>query len=247
MSEIENISKAVIKRIAGLKQKKNRDETGLFVAEGEKCINELKEAFPIVHYLTPDNTPMRDLERLSSLRTPQGFIAVFKQPLYHLQQIDYKQLIVVLDGIQDPGNMGTILRTCDWFGIQDVVCSAQTVDCFSQKVVQASMGALAHVRVHYVPTLTEYLNNVRLSHPDLPFYGTLLDGNNLYEQDAVPQKKKGLIIMGNEGNGITKEVRRQITHSLYIPSYSNNHIESLNVGIATAIILAYFRLKENEK
>ena len=154
-------------------------------------------------------------------------------------------LILALDGVQDPGNLGTIIRTADWFGIEEIICSQDTVDCWNPKVVQATMGALARVHVHYI-NLYSFIQNVSQSSQDsnnFPIYGTLLDGKNMYSPDAIPSKQRGIIIMGNEGNGISSAIRSLITHPLYIPSFPAERptSESLNVGIATAIILAEFR------
>ena len=154
-------------------------------------------------------------------------------------------LILALDGVQDPGNLGTIIRTADWFGIEEIICSQDTVDCWNPKVVQATMGALARVHVHYI-NLYSFILNVLQSNQDgnnYPIYGTLLDGKNMYAPDAIPSKQRGIIIMGNEGNGISSAIRSLITHPLYIPSFPAERptSESLNVGIATAIILAEFR------
>ena len=227
-----------IKQLRSLHMKKYRDELGLFVAEGDKCISELAQSFTLVHHLTPANTPIKDIERLSSLRTPQGSIAVFRKPAYELPTPQAGTLYLALDGIQDPGNLGTIIRTADWFGIRDIICSPDTADCFSPKVVQATMGALARVRVHYT-NLPAWLAAAH----SIPVYGTLLDGKDLYAPDAIPDRQSGIIVMGNEGNGLSREVRQLVTHSLRIPSYPPDQptVESLNVAIATAIILAHFR------
>ena len=227
-----------IKQIRSLQIKKFRDELNLFVAEGDKCISELSKAFTLVQHFSADNTPLKDIERASSLRTPQGSIAVFRKPQFPLPVIQPDTLYLALDGIQDPGNLGTIIRTADWFGIRDIICSANTADCFSPKVVQATMGALARVRVHYTD-LPAWLTNSQHS----TIYGTLLTGKDLYAPDAIPDKRSGIIVMGNEGNGLSPEVRKLITHSLRIPSFPPDAptSESLNVAIATAVILAHFR------
>ena len=248
-----------IKQIRSLQIKKFRDELNLFVAEGDKCISELSKAFTLVQHFSADNTPLKDIERASSLRTPQGSIAVFRKPQFPLPVIQPDTLYLALDGIQDPGNLGTIIRTADWFGIRDIICSANTADCFSPKVVQATMGALARVRVHYTD-LPAWLTNTQRStlntqrstlnpkHSTLntqlsTIYGTLLTGKDLYAPDAIPDKRSGIIVMGNEGNGLSPEVRKLITHSLRIPSFPPDAptSESLNVAIATAVILAHFR------
>ena len=248
-----------IKQIRSLQIKKFRDELNLFVAEGDKCISELSKAFTLVQHFSAYNTPLKDIERASSLRTPQGSIAVFRKPQFQLPVIQPDTLYLALDGIQDPGNLGTIIRTADWFGIRDIICSANTADCFSPKVVQATMGALARVRVHYTDlpawltnsqhsTLNTQLSTLNPKHSTLntqlsTIYGTLLTGKDLYAPDAIPDKRSGIIVMGNEGNGLSPEVRKLITHSLRIPSFPPDEptSESLNVAIATAVILAHFR------
>lgn len=234
----EHLSKAQVKWVRSLQQKKNRDAEGVFVAEGEKCVNDLRDAFELLLLASPQNASRMEIEQMSSLRNPQGTIAVFRKR--EETDIDTQQLLVALDGVQDPGNLGTIIRTCDWFGIHDILCSKDTADCYNPKVVQATMGALARVRVHYVD-LPSVLAN--LSKQGIPLYGTLLDGKNIYDTNAIPDKQIGVIIMGNEGNGISPEIRKLISHPLFIPSYPANTptSESLNVGIATAIVLAEFR------
>ncbi len=241
-----------IKQIRSLQIKKFRDELNLFVAEGDKCISELSKSFTLVQHFSAADTPLKDIERASSLRTPQGSIAVFRKPQFPLPVIQPDTLYLALDGIQDPGNLGTIIRTADWFGIRDIICSANTADCFSPKVVQATMGALARVRVHYTDlpawltntqhsTLNTHRSTLNSQHSTI--YGTLLTGKDLYAPDAIPDKRSGIIVMGNEGNGLSPEVRKLITHSLRIPSFPPDAptSESLNVAIATAIILAHFR------
>ena len=249
-NNMSHLSKAQIKWVRQLQQKKFRDAEGVFVAEGEKCVNDLKEAFELLLLVTPDNATATEIEQMSSLRTPQGVIGVFKRRLdigYRLSDIGYRLsdigdgLWVALDGVQDPGNLGTIIRTCDWFGIHHIVCSRETADCYNPKVVQATMGALARVHIHYVDDLPSVLHAYQQA--GYPVYGTLLDGKNMYEPMAIASKEKGIIVMGNEGNGISPAVRDMVTHPLFIPSYPTNvpTSESLNVSIATAIVLAEFR------
>lgn len=235
----EHLSKSQIKWVRSLLQKKNRDAEGVFVAEGQKCVNDLLSAFELVLLATPDNATPTEIEQMSSLRTPQGVIAVFRKPIPDTQYLS-SNLMLALDGVQDPGNLGTIIRTCDWFGVHDILCSRDTADCYNPKVVQATMGALARVRLHYVD-LPEVLTELRQQ--GIPLYGTLLDGRNIYDTNAIPNKYTGVIIMGNEGKGISEAVRSLITHPLRIPSYPPDAptSESLNVGIATAITLAEFR------
>ena len=232
---MEHVSKAQIKLVRSLQHKKFRDELGLFVAEGDKCIEELRKGFELVNlYRAGENATATEIEQMSGLRTPQGSIAVFrKQIINHKSEIINGELLLALDGIQDPGNLGTIIRTCDWFGVKQIICSPDTADCYNPKVVQATMGALARVNVTYTD-LPAFL-------ADKPnIFGTLLEGENLY---ANPLNKEGIIVMGNEGNGISSEVRKIITHPIRIPSYPEGAetSESLNVAIATAIVLAEFR------
>lgn len=234
-----NVSKANIKLVRGLQQKKQRDEQRLFVAEGRKCVEEIAKGFEQVFlFVEGENASAEDIARMSSLRTPQGVIGVFRMP--DTVPMETGGLTVALDGVQDPGNMGTIIRTCDWFGVRDVVCSEDTVDCFNPKVVQATMGALARVRVHYTD-LSIWLTEV--SEKGVPVYGTLLDGKNMYGEGSIQERQRGVIVMGNEGNGISQAVRKCITHPLFIPPYPTGAetSESLNVGIATAVVLAEFR------
>lgn len=241
---MERISKTQIKLVKSLQLKKHRDETGLFVAEGEKCVEELRKGFELVHlYREGENATRLEIEQLSGLRTPQGVIGVFKKSEHsdYSEHSENSDLLLVLDGIQDPGNLGTIIRTCDWFGVRTILCSPDTADCYNPKVVQATMGALARVQIHYV-NLPSFLKDT-----NLPIFGTLLDGRDMYEElkrEGVNElKSEAIIIMGNEGNGISQAVRPFITHPLRIPSYPKDAetSESLNVAIATAIVLAEFR------
>lgn len=239
---MERITKNQVKFVRSLGRKKERDEAHVFLAEGEKCVSELMGKFSLVLRADATNATPLELEQMSQLRAPQGVIAVFRQPdeeQVSLAQLASSELVLALDGVQDPGNLGTIIRTADWFGVHHIFCSHETADCWSPKVVQATMGALARVHVHYVDLPAE------LSTPIFPFpiYGTLLDGRNIYEKAALPDKQHGVIIMGNEGNGISAELRSLITHPLFIPPYplGAETSESLNVSIATAVILAEFR------
>jgi len=263
---MEKISKSQVKLVKSLQLKKFRDELGLFVAEGEKCVSELSKRFELVHlYREGENATRTEIEQMSGLRTPQGVIGVFKKRDLSTFNFQLSTVVLALDGIQDPGNLGTIIRTCDWFGVHDIICSIDTADCFNPKVVQATMGALARVRVHYV-NLPEWLEEIKHQESGIRIYGTLLEGKDMYEvlsaqksvspkddltatrscSNAVLQQRgHEVIIMGNEGNGISPEVRPLVTHPIRIPSYPNKKtsdvIESLNVSIATGIVLAEFR------
>ncbi len=237
----DHLSKAKIKWVRSLQLKKNRDAEDLFVAEGAKCIHDLQTAFRLVLLVSQENATNEEIAHMSSLKTPQGAIGVFQKRKPTPLDACADCLIVALDGVQDPGNLGTIVRTCDWFGIHHILCSRETADCYNPKVVQATMGALARVQLHYVDNLANTLQNYQQK--GYPIYGTLLNGKDIYAIDAIPTKEKGIIVMGNEGNGISQEVREQVTHPLLIPSYPAGipTSESLNVSIATGIILAEFR------
>ena len=276
---MEKITKAQVKLVKSLQQKKFRDELGLFVAEGDKCVEELRKGFELEFRVQSTDrctdrvqtdsllASPKEIEQMSGLRTPQGVMGVFKKRPIGDWKLEIGDLVLALDGIQDPGNLGTIIRTCDWFGVHDIVCSLDTADCYNPKVVQATMGALARVRVHYVD-LPEWLKEptpIPSLKGRVNIYGTLLDGKDMYEvlrpsevsiqQSAVSSQHSDIIVMGNEGNGISQEVRKLITHPIRIPSYPKNGasghsekkeeasdvIESLNVSIATAIVLAEFR------
>ena len=238
---MEHISKAQIKLIRSLQLKKFRDELGLFVAEGDKCIEELCKGFELVNlYREGENATATEIEQMSGLRTPQGSIAVFRKQ--REMSIVNCQLTIVLDGIQDPGNLGTIIRTCDWFGVKQIICSPDTADCYNPKVVQATMGALSRVKLIYTD-LVPFLQAEKSKGTHI--FGTLLDGQNMYKEKNINCQLSTInyIVMGNEGNGISEEVRTYITHPIRIPCYPEGAetSESLNVAIATAIVLAEFR------
>lgn len=238
------VSKNQIKLITSLQQKKYRFAHQLFFAEGIKVIQELVESnFELVHLYTTQNdfeqvsTDKRtliaesDLKKITALATPNSCLAVFKIPAE--KKIGESGLILALDSIRDPGNLGTILRLCDWFGIDQLICSKETVDIYNPKVVQATMGSIARVNVNYVD-----LENF-VSQAKLPVFGTFMDGNNIYKTN-LPQE--GIIIMGNEANGISPELEKLIKNRLTIPRFGTlQKTESLNVATATAIILSEFR------
>lgn len=232
------ISKNTIKLIHSLGTKKGREKTGLFVAEGPKVVGDLRTAGFHAEQVIEDPD---DVRHVSFLQHPQGVLGVFRIPEYAFTKVggtdNLHGLVLALDGVQDPGNVGTIIRVADWFGIEDIVCSAQTADCWSPKVIQATMGSIARVRVRYVGDLARFISTLP---DDYPVYGTLLNGKNIY---SSPLTEDGLIVMGNEGNGISNEVRPLIKSPLLIPNYPEGRstADSLNVAIATAVTCAEFR------
>lgn len=227
------ISKNRLKQLRSLATKKGRDKARLFVAEGPKVVHDLTAAgFRTAYVLDEDE----DVRQASFLQHPQGVLGVFEMPEWPFKAPQADELCLALDGVQDPGNLGTIIRVADWFGIHSIYCSPDTADCWNPKVVQATMGSIARVHIYYtdleqlLPTLPS----------DYPVYGTLLDGQDLYATDLMPH---GVIVMGNEGNGISPAIRQMINRRLLIPSYPKDAptAESLNVAIATAITCAEFR------
>lgn len=251
------LSKNRIKLIHSLEKKKYRNEEGLFVAEGPKLIEELLNCYqPQYLAATPewmqqhrkqvnlpdevcDEVSQDELNKASLLRTPQQVLALFRLPndKATLAEEAAHSLCLALDGVQDPGNIGTIVRLADWFGIRHIFCSKETVDVYSPKAIQATMGAIARVRVHYIDLYEE------LKSCSAPIYGTHLDGDNLYENTLTPY---GVIVMGNEGNGISAQISTLVNKRLFIPPYPqhSDKVESLNVAIATAIICAEFRRRQ---
>lgn len=238
------VSKNQIKLISSLHQKKQRIANQLFFAEGVKVIQELLQSnFELEHLYTTQNdfeevasvkkTLINDsnLKKISALATPNTCLAVFKMP--REKEIIESGLILALDSIRDPGNLGTILRLCDWFGIRQLVCSKETVDIFNPKVVQATMGSITRVNVNYIDL------NAFVAKTKLPVFGTFMDGTNIYTTN-LPQE--GIIIMGNEANGISEDLEKLIKNRLTIPRFGDlQKTESLNVATATAIILSEFR------
>ena len=249
------ISKSKIKLIKSLEQKKFRDETGLFIAEGTKLVLELMSVFKCTLLAATSDwirenkniisdevveIDLAELGKISNQKSPQGVLAVFKKRDDTWRPEDlFQKLTLALDDIQDPGNLGTIIRIADWFGITDVFCSEHTADVYNSKTIQATMGALARVRVHSV-NLAEFLNTYPLNQP---VYGTFMDGENVYDTSLSPY---GIIVMGNEGNGISNDIEKLVTARLLIPNYPVGQLtsESLNVGVATALICAEFRRRE---
>lgn len=242
------MTKAEILLVRALADKRARTEYGLFVAEGEKLIGELRASQLRVQkiyamegaFQGPDVEIVsgKEMERLSLLKTPGRSLALVEIPQHTLDPRALAgQLTLALDDIQNPGNLGTIIRLADWFGIRDIVCSQASADCFNPKVVQATMGAILRVRVHYTD-LPRLLNDAAARH--LPVYGTFLEGENIY---TTPLSPSGIVVMGNEGRGVTPEVARALTRKLFIPPYPADRqgSESLNVAMATGIICSEFR------
>ncbi len=237
------ISKNNIKFIKALQQKKFRDENNLFVVEGEKIVLESiqwKSEYLSDLYYTKDfplesidagninvhEISEKELKQISGLQTPNKALAIFRK--WELKQTN-STFYIALDGIQDPGNMGTLMRLADWFGIQEIICSKDTVDCFNPKVVQATMGAIFRVQVRY-EDLKDYLKTL-----NLPIFGALLEGENVYRKKLEP---KGILVLGNEGKGISPEVQQLIDFPVMIPRFGE--AESLNVSTAGAILLSEF-------
>lgn len=248
------ISKNKIKFIRSLEQKKFRKENGVFLAEGNKLVSDLSDFFKCKilvatqQWLDSNRNIIADekiyiekdeLSRVSLLKTPQDVLAVFEIPSYTLSMdCPRNELCLALDDVQDPGNLGTIIRIADWFGIKNIYCSHGTADAFSPKTVQATMGALARVQLHYC-NIKELISSLN----DVPVFGTFLDGDSIYNNTL---SSNGLIVMGNEGNGISKEVSELINRRILIPNYpqGNETTDSLNVAVATAIVCSEFRRRQ---
>ncbi len=238
------LSKNQIKLITSLKHKKYRIELQLFVAEGIKVINEILDSNCELHKLfctedvyssfkiyDPQIISETELSKISGLATPNKVLGLFKVP--EVSKIEEKGLIIVLDEINDPGNLGTIIRLSDWFGVTQLVCSNNTVDCYNQKVVQATMGSLVRIPITYCDL------NTFLEQTQLPIYGAVMDGDSVYSTNL---EQNAILVMGNESNGISKKIASQINTKITIPRYSETTItESLNVATATAILLNEFR------
>jgi TrmH family RNA methyltransferase len=230
------ISRNDISLITSLAQKKYRDQHRLFVVEGAKMVEEAQRSSFVIRKLYETLTPV-EMKKISYLKTPSGAIALVEQPIYRLDfPTLFHDLVLVLDGVQDPGNLGTIIRTADWFGIRHLVCSPDTADCYNPKTVQATMGAIFRVQVHYI-SLPAFLHEAAKT---VPIYGATLDGDNIYAQKLVQQ---AVLVLGSEGRGISSEVSETLTSQLHIPSYPplRSGSESLNVAASAAIACAEFR------
>jgi TrmH family RNA methyltransferase len=238
------VSKNQIKLITSLQQKKFRQIHQLFIAEGVKVIQELLQSnFVLEHLYVTQNIfetissdkktqiSDQDLKRISCLSTPNNCLALFQIP--EQKPRNDKGLIVALDDIRDPGNLGTIVRLCDWYGIDQMVCSEQTVDVYNPKVVQATMGSISRVSVAYLD-LEKYLKRT-----STPVFGTFMDGKNVYKEN-LPQE--GILVLGNEANGISEKIEKLVSDRLAIPRFGDlQQTESLNVATATAIFLSEFK------
>ncbi|MEF8810835.1 MAG: RNA methyltransferase [Bacteroidales bacterium] len=258
------LSKNKIKFINSLKKKKYRNESGLFLAEGAKLVDEiltsgfqvplicatqewmnssrLKEQANIKELIS---ITQRELNRISTQKNPNQVLAVVEQPVHKIAEDELTDnLSIILDSMSDPGNLGNIIRTGDWFGIYNLICSHSTVDVYNPKVIQSTMGSICRVKVHYrdlKEVLSEYHNVA-----DFHIYGSFLRGNNIYQTEL---SDKGFIVMGNEAHGISKELIPYIDNRLYIPNYVGNagyKPESLNVSVATGIICAEFRRRKGD-
>ncbi|EDP97815.1 RNA methyltransferase [Kordia algicida OT-1] len=240
------ISKRQIKIITSLHQKKYRKSTGLFVAEGKKVIQEflnskfeLDSLFSVDANLFANNSKVTliseaELKKISFLKTPNKALALFK--IAENAVVNAEGLIVALDDVRDPGNLGTIIRLCDWFGVTQLVCSEATVDCYNPKVIQATMGSLTRVNVVYA-NLENYLSETKL-----PVFGAFMDGKNVYKTNLP---KDGILVMGNEANGVSEKISTLITEKIAIPRFGEiQQTESLNVAMATGILLNEFKRSE---
>jgi TrmH family RNA methyltransferase len=239
------LSKNEVKYIQSLCHKKSRDEEGLFIAEGPKMMNELRQsnyeivkAYAIKEWLernaekTENVTEVSpsELERISALKTPNEVLVIAKQKVVNTEPVLKGNITLVLDGIQDPGNMGTIIRIADWFGINQIIASENTVELYNPKVVQATMGSICRVNVWY-KNLNEWLGQV-----SIPVFGALLNGKSIFETGTVGE---GVLVIGNESRGISEEVLQFVSNPVTIPKFGE--AESLNAAIATGIILSHFR------
>ena len=237
------VGKSQIKFIKSLQQKKYRNKNGLFIVEGMKTVQELLdstiEANKIYctdadlfrdHQHILELVSEIDLKRLSSLKNPNKVIGLFKIP--EVENRVLNDWTVVLDDVRDPGNLGTIIRLCDWFGIPNLICSEQTVDCYNPKVLQATMGSIARVTISYTD-LKDFLSKTQL-----PVLGTFMKETSIYDS-KLPAK--GILVMGNEANGISEEIEALVQSKISIPQFGSEHTESLNVATATAIFLNEIR------
>lgn len=241
------LSKSRITLITSLKQKKYRLQHKLFVVEGVKTINEFLNSSYVLEHLYAINKFIDvsddvqtivsevELKKISFLKNTNSALAVFK--MMSIKEIDESKLLVGLDNVRDPGNLGTIIRLCDWFGVTDLICNTETVDCYNPKVVQATMGSLTRVNITYL-NLERYLSENK----SMPVFGAFMEGDNLYEIDVDPTS--GILVLGNEANGVSKQIEKLVTQKITIPKFGAvQKTESLNVAMATSIILSEFKRK----
>lgn len=234
------LTKNDIKEIRALGQKKFRDERRLFIVEGEKLVEEaLHSDFTVVAHYRISDIGEDAMSRISQLAHPSPALAVLRQPDPAAPAVGPDELVLALDGIRDPGNLGTILRIADWFGIRQILASDDTVELYNPKVVQATMGAIFRVRVHYCD-LAAALRSPATPLRPLPVYGTFLEGDDIY---AAPLTRGGIVVMGSEAGGISPAVAATVTQKLHIPPFppGARTSESLNVAAATAICCSEFR------
>jgi TrmH family RNA methyltransferase len=244
---VSNISKQEKKFINSLSVKKYRDKERLFTVEGEKSVIEFLESSFKVHkiYCTyeydfsnehPDTQKitLSEMQQISNLKTASPILAIVEIPTTETETIPYNELILALDDIQDPGNLGTIIRIADWFGIKYIICSMFTADAYGPKTVQATMGSLTRVNIIYA----DLYSFLKMANMKTVIYGTFLEGENIYKTELTTN---GIIVMGNEGKGISTEIAGLISRNLLIPAFANSIAESLNVSVATAITCSEFR------
>lgn len=241
------LSKNQVKLITSLRQKKYRMTQQLFIVEGVKGVHEFllsdfkfeklfctEDYFDVISEFDPQVITEKELQKISNLSTPNKVLGLFRIP--EPPKIENTGLILALDGINDPGNLGTIIRLCDWFGISHLICSNDTVDCYNPKVVQATMGSLTRLPLNYVD-LIDFLAKT-----EMPVYGALMQGDNVYTTSLA---QPAILVMGNESNGITDEITNLLKHKITIPRFNDSaSVESLNVATATAILLNEFRRRE---
>lgn len=238
------VAKSQLKLIKKLNQKKYRTENKLFFVEGRKVVSELLSAKfePYLILASKDNLvffsgsnnlqeiTLTDLKKISALKNPNGVLGVFHQQ--DTKEIQYDDWIVALDAVQDPGNLGTIIRLCDWYGIEHLVCSEETVECYNPKVLQATMGSIARVTIHYL-NLKDFLGT-----SEKAIFGAFMEGSSIYAENF---KQPGILLMGNEANGISPSLKNHISKRITIPQFGNQTTESLNVAMATGILLNEIR------
>ncbi len=251
------LSKGLIKLINSLKHKKYRQQHGLFIAEGQKMISDLIKIDTYIKTIISAkfekfadgiefiHCKSSDLEKISSLKSSPDVIALVKIPNYQYDKKNIEdKLSLALDGVQDPGNMGTIIRLANWFGIENILCSFDSSDIYNPKVVQASMGALMKVKVHYLDLGTELIQLLKTQKYQI--YGTFMDAESIYESELA---NRGLIVLGSEGRGISSEIEKLVTNRMTIPSFAKGFsgAESLNVGVAAGIIVSEFARQNDKK